>query len=448
MMRKRTLAMPLALAALSAGAAAAQQTGPQPVTLTLGRAVAVAADTNPAVQIATLQATAAQQRVREARSALLPSLDATTSEDRRTQNLQTFGFSLPLPPGESIPNKIGPVDVFDARLKASTALFDPAGYVRVQATQAAAQVSQADIGTASQTAEQRAAQAYVSAERAAATVSARQEDVRLAGELVSLAQAQLDRGVATALDVTRARTQLATAQGLLSVAQNQYDQARVNVARAMGVDPRTPIAITDALGPQTAAATVPADEAAALTSAAANRPELRSAQLAERAAQLGVKSIQAERLPRVDLEADYGLSGLNPHDAFPTYNVAVQLSVPVFDGFRREAREQEQRLTAEQARVRIGDVQQQIIADVRSALLDVASGLDQQRIAADRLRLANEELSESQERFANGLATNIEVINAQQNLVQARDAVIAAQAATALARVNLARATGTTLNIR
>ncbi|HEX8242550.1 MAG TPA: TolC family protein, partial [Longimicrobium sp.] len=87
-------------------------------------------------------------------------------------------------------------------------------------------------------------------------------------------------------------------------------------------------------------------------------------------------------------------------------------------------------------------------AEVRSALLDVANGQDQQRIAAERLRLANEELSQAQERFANGLATNIEVINAQQNLVRARDAVIDAQAASAAARVNLARATGTTLNIR
>jgi outer membrane protein TolC len=158
--------------------------------------------------------------------------------------------------------------------------------------------------------------------------------------------------------------------------------------------------------------------------------------------------VRAERLPRLDLAADYGLSGLNPVDAFPTYNLAVQVSVPVFDGFRREARQEQQQLVAQEARVRSGDVRAQVEADVRSALLDVATGEDQQRIAAERLRLANEELSQAQERFANGLATNIEVINAQQNLVRARDAVIEAQYASAAARVSLARATGTTLNLR
>jgi len=126
----------------------------------------------------------------------------------------------------------------------------------------------------------------------------------------------------------------------------------------------------------------------------------------------------------------------------------VQVSVPVFDGFRREARQEQQQLAAQEARVRAADVRAQVEADVRSALLDVATGQEQQRIAAERLRLAHEELSQAQERFANGLAGNIEVINAQQNLVRARDAVIEAQAASAAARVSLARATGTTLNLR
>ena len=447
-MRKQLLALTLA-PALWAGALAAQtQPASTPVPLTLARAVAVAADTAPAVRLAELRVSEARQRVRETRGALLPSLNAAVSEDRRTQNLETFGFNLPLPAGQSLPPKIGPVDVFDARLRASTPIYDPAGLVRVRAIRAAAEGTQAEAATAAETAGQRAALAYVAAQRASATVAARREDVRLAGELVTLAQAQLDRGVATALDVTRARTQHAAARGLLSVAQNQLDQAQVNLARAMGVDPRTELQVSDALGATTAATGAPATEDAAVQAALANRPELRGAEAQQRAARLGASAVRAERLPRLDLAADYGVTGLNVPDAFPTYNIAVQVSMPVFDGFRREARQEQQELAAREAGVRAGDVRQQVEAEVRSALLDVASGQDQQRIAAERLQLATEELSQSQERFANGLATNIEVINAQQNLVRARDAVIEAQAASAAARVSLARATGTTLNIR
>jgi outer membrane protein TolC len=442
-MRKRSLA--IAFLSLTVATTARAQ---EPVRLTLGRAVAVAADTAPAVQLAALRTLEAEQRTREVRGALLPNFSAAVAEDRRTSNLETFGFSLPLPPGQSIPSKIGPVDVFDARLRASTPLFDPAGIARVRAARAAQEGTSFERATAAEGSAQRAALAYVQAERATATIAARHEDVRLATELVSLAQAQLDRGVATALDVTRARTQLTAAEGLLSVAENQLQQAKLALTRAMGVTPTTAVAIEDALGPATASAAVPADEAAALQAALANRPELRSAAAAERAARLQAGAVRAERLPRLDLAADYGLSGVNLTDAFPTYNLAVQVSVPVFDGFRREARQEQQQLAAAEARVRTADVRAQVQADVRSALLDVATGQDQQRIAAERLRLANEELSQAQERFANGLAGNIEVINAQQNLVRARDAVIDAQAASAAARVSLARATGTTLNLR
>ena len=99
-MRRRSFAISFVLTALAAGAARAQE----PVALTLGRAVAVAADTAPAVQLAALRASEAEQRVREVRGALLPNLSAAVAEDRRTSNLETFGFSLPLPPGQSIPS--------------------------------------------------------------------------------------------------------------------------------------------------------------------------------------------------------------------------------------------------------------------------------------------------------------------------------------------------------
>src|SRR6266487_5093058 len=73
-------------------------------------------------------------------------------------------------------------------------------------------------------------------------VAARQADSGLAAELVGLAEAQRAAGVSPAIDVTRARAQLATAQGLLLVAKNQLDRGRIDVARALGLDPATPLA--------------------------------------------------------------------------------------------------------------------------------------------------------------------------------------------------------------
>ena len=55
--------------------------------------------------------------------------------------------------------------------------------------------------------------------------------------LLTLAEAQLSAGTSPAIDVTRARTQVATSQGALLIARNQRDRSRIDLARALGMDP-------------------------------------------------------------------------------------------------------------------------------------------------------------------------------------------------------------------
>src|SRR5207245_1818237 len=86
----------------------------------------------------------------------------------------------------------------------------------------------------------RAAVAYLRASRAQAVVAARQADSSIAAELVTLAEAQKAAGVSAAIDVTRARTQLVRAEGLLIVARNERDRGRIVLARTLGIDPGTP----------------------------------------------------------------------------------------------------------------------------------------------------------------------------------------------------------------
>src|SRR2546425_4047909 len=121
---------------------------------------------------------------------------------------------------------------------------------------------------------------------------------------------------------------------------------------------------------------------------------------------------------------------------------SLQVTVPILDGFRREARIAEQNATVSESRVRERDLRQQIAAEVDAALLDLRSAEAQQVVAAERLRLAADELAQARERFKAGVAGNIEVIDAQSNLIRARDTDIDARFAAASARVALARAVG------
>jgi len=273
-------------------------------------------------------------------------------------------------------------------------------------------------------------------------VVARRADSAVAADLVGLAQAQKNAGVSAAIDVTRARTQLVSAAGALLVARNQLDRAGIDLGRALGLDAGTPIEITDTLTAALPVADVPARADSIVVLALARRPDLAAELARGDAARTAQSAINAERLPRLDVAADYGMSGLTPSASIGTRQIGLQVSIPILDGFRREGRAAEQSAVLRESDVRARDLRQQIAADVAGALLDLASAQAQLVISAERLRLAADELGQARERFAAGVAGNIEVINAQASLLRARDTDIDARFAAATARVALARAAG------
>jgi outer membrane protein len=437
-----TSSLLIALSLVATAALSAQ--APAPVRLSFAGAVreatGAAPDTAPpVVEIAGFRSDAASARVRQTRAGLLPSLSLDGSWVNRDFNPKTLGFNLP---GLRLPSMVPSFNVYDGRARVTETLFDFANLGRVSAAKSQVTAANADRSAAVETSAQNVAVAYARAARAQAVVAARQADSALAAELVGLAVAQEQAGVSASIDVTRAKTQLAEAVGQLVVAGNQLDRAKIDLARALGRDPATPIALTDTLSAQLGAADVPVDRTAAVAQAIAARPDL-AAELARGTAARSVASaISAERLPRLEVEADYGLSGVRLPDAVGTRQVAVQVTLPILDGFRREGRRAEQQAVAHESDVRARDLRHQVAADVDGALLDLHSASAQQMIAAERLRLAAQEVSEARQRFRAGVAGNIEVINAQSSLLRARDADIDARFAAVSARIALARSVG------
>ena len=428
---------------LALGGAAAQLGAQAPVRLSFAEAVSRAARTAPVVEIAGLQLNAADARVRQARGALLPSLLLSGAWVNRSFNSKSLGIEFPTIPGQPpFPELVPPFNNYDARLTATQALFDFASVARVRAARAQAEGTGAERAVVVEGAAHNAAVAYLRAARAAASAAARRADSSIAAELVRLASAQKDAGVSASIDLTRARTQLAVSEGLLIVAENQSDRARLDLARALGLDPATPIALADTLSPALAAVEVPADRAAAIARGVEARPDLRAEIARGVAARRTSWAIAAERLPRLNLEGDFGVNGPTIPRAIGTRQIALLVSIPILDGFRREGRLAEQGAIAHVSEVRERDLRQEIAVEVEAALLDLRSVDAQQAIAAERMRLAEDELAQARERFSAGVAGNVEVINAQSSLLQARDAEIDARFGAAVARVALASAIG------
>src|SRR5206468_10418112 len=121
----------------------------------------------------------------------------------------------------------------------------------------------------------------------------------------------------------------------------------------------------------------------------------------------------AERLPRLDVEGDWGVNGPTAPDAIPTYQVAVAVTLPLVNGGRREASLAEKDAEMREAKVRLKDLGRQVSAEVDGARIDVASGLELQAVANEAPGLAQRAVEQARDRLVHGLATNPELIEPQ-----------------------------------
>ncbi|MBO0722454.1 MAG: TolC family protein, partial [Blastocatellia bacterium] len=101
-----------------------------------------------------------------------------------------------------------------------------------------------------------------------------------------------------------------------------------------------------------------------------------------------------------------------------------------------------------QAELQLRDTEAQVEEDVRLALVTLTAAVEQMRAAEATLNLAERELSMARDRFSAGLGDNIEVVNAQTSLENARNGRVTALAAYNTARVNLAAALGRAQSFR
>ncbi len=423
--------------------------------LSLGGAARLAAVQSANSEEARYRIAQARGRLRQSQSALLPSLSALGSQNQRTFNTASFGISFPSVPGQPPlfdPNGrvAGPVNIYDFRARAAATLLDLSARERVRASRTLVRAGNADAENQGQLAAATAAATYLRVQQAEAQLDNRVADSVLAAELLTIARQQLLAGTGVALDVTRAASQLALTRASLIGARNTRDRARLDLNRAVGVSLDQTLTLTDRLSalPVDSVGSLP-DEAAAERTAAARRADIRVATEQAAAAQQAARAIRAERYPALQAFVDDGNTGLGftRGRLLNTYTYGVQVSVPIYNGGLREGREQEQRAAASELDVRARDLQTQTAVDVRGALLDLRSAREQVGAAGERLRLAAQEVTQARDRFRAGVAGNADVITASQSLTNARTGYVDALAAYQNARVSLARAEGTVVDL-
>lgn len=433
-MRLSHIAAVAAVAATLANAlAAADQTPPR--SLRLEDAVHLSAAAAP-VDIAVLDAAIARMNYSSERVGLLPQIDATAGIVRN-RLYQPLG---------NIPIAQSPDNTVDARLRVGLALIDLDALYRTRAAGHRVNATAAQATQALEESAATAAAAYVDLVRARALGDVRRDDLKLAQELATLAKTQVDAGAVEGIALTRASTRVAEATTALAVAEGAERDAAITLALTLALDPGTVLVASDTLGDSLGSSRASSTIEQALSDAANQRPELHAAVASLSAAIAQRRAVGASQFPRVDSFADAGRTGPSANDTVATWQVGVQVTIPLLNprAWDHEAAE----YSAERIRIRLDDLRRQIAGQVRSALVGLDTGRTALVSANYGKRLAEREVSEARARFAAGAGGNLELIDAQRSLARAGETLVAAQVGVAQARVRLARAVGVATSLR
>ncbi|HET9295072.1 MAG TPA: TolC family protein [Gemmatimonadales bacterium] len=429
-----TLRRPLPLLlALVAAPLAAQAPAVAPDRLSLLEAIALGRQQAVAATLANMNARVVGTRVGQRRADILPQISGALGVAPQTRNLDEFG--IPVATGVT-----DPFTIYAAQLRASQVIFDASAFTRVKSISDSAQAAGLDARFAGELAGAAAGLAYLRAQAAGETVHAREADSALAANLLDQARRLHEAGVTPVIDLTRNEVNSAAVQLQLLVARNQRDRAQLDLMRALNLPLSASPLLVDSLG--TPAVDVPTVPAEAVAYALEHRTDVQAERERTNAVMQTRRAIGYENLPSLGFSGTWQTSGPQTDELSYSYQLQFGLQVPILDGFRRQRRHAEQSLRLEAQHVRQRDVEQQAEQETRQSLLDLASASDGVRIATERLRLAELEFSQADERFRAGVAGSVETTQAQQAVVNARDAVIQSRAAYGISRITLYRSLG------
>jgi outer membrane protein len=131
----------------------------------------------------------------------------------------------------------------------------------------------------------------------------------------------------------------------------------------------------------------------------------------------------------------------------PTRDYYGQVRIPIFDGGRRDARRTEAYSQLKQEQLRTGDLRDQIEQDVWTAMDSLKSADEQVKVAEEGFHLSERQLEQARRRFTAGVAGSLEVSDASDKLVRARDNRIQALYNHNVARIDLGQALGKTASM-
>ncbi|MGH9728575.1 MAG: TolC family protein [Candidatus Acidiferrales bacterium] len=372
-------------------------------------------------------------------NALLPNLSARVSGSLEQINLRAQGFNISIP-GASINPIVGPFGVEDARAYLSQEIFNWSDIKNWKASAESERASQYTYKSDRDFVVLTMGNAYLLVISDSANVDSIRAQVKTAQTLYDQDVDQNKHGLIASIDVLRAKVESQTEQQRLIAATNQLAIDKLTLARIIGLPSGQEFQLTDAV-PYAPLNGITLDQA--LKQALLTRPDYLSAKSQVQAAELSRGAAAAENYPSLSTNTNYGdIGSPNFGASHGTFSAAVALDIPIFQGSRVRADKLQADAALEQRKAELANLGGQIDDQVRTAFYNLKSSSDLVAVARSNTELANQTLAQSRDRFAAGVADNLEVVQAQESVASATQSYIASLYSFNLAKISLAQALG------
>jgi outer membrane protein len=431
----------LALLVASSPSARAQSTPPAAGTiiadsLDLSGTVRSVLEANPAITTLEEELNAAASRVTQSKGGFLPQVTGTASYTRIDPVVK-----LQLTP-EAPVFQLAPNNNFDTHITVQYGLLD---FGKKDATYNLAEsrrVTAADnINVTRRDLAYSAVQAYYNILFVRESIRVQDEQIASLRQHQREMEKRVEGGVSTRFDVTTTQVRITQAENMKIDLHNQLLNQQVQLARLLHKPEyaNVPVRGTLAYQPQNV------DVNAALAQATESRPEVKLARDAESTANLNLKLIEKSNMPILGIGGQVGgKNGYLPNlDQFRANTVGVvQLSVPIYDGGKNKNQRVEALANIRGAQARVQDTQEQIRADVRQAINNMQAGAARYDNSLVQISQASDALTRAKARYRYDVGTNLDVLDAETQLAQARLARAQAIYNYTLGQYQLKRATG------
>src|SRR5215471_11202897 len=388
----------------------------EPITLTVLDAINRALDNNLGVLLSDdAKGRAAGARWR-ALGGMLPNVYGRVAGTRQLLDLAAYGFPLP----EGIPPVVGPFNLFDARVYGSQAILDLHALNDVRAERHNVAAAQYNYQSARELVVLVSANAYLQALAASARADAARAQLQSAQALYNQATDMRQNGLVAGIDVLRAEVELNTEKQHVTAASNDFEKAKLQLGRVIGLPPGQEVTLVSELP------NVPVPEITfndALERAYKARPDYQAALERVKAAEASRAAAIGDNLPSITVNADYG-ELVAPGNSHYTFAVVGAVNIPIFQAGRTRGRVIEAEADLKSRRAEADDMRAAIYYDVKTAFMDLQAAAERLQVATSGRDVAQMTLAQSRDRFAAGVANNVEVVQAQEQVSRANEEYI------------------------